>query len=104
MAHEIYRVMTFEKVAPFTLRVLFDDGVSQLIDFRSVPKGELYGPLQDPSLSTRSRSIRRFIRWSGQTAQTLIPRFFTTGPSQVLHSRLWRKSGYLRTRARQEHD
>ena len=28
MAHEIYRVMTFEKVAPFTLRVHFDDGVS----------------------------------------------------------------------------
>ena len=50
MAHEIYRVMTFEKVAPFILRVHFDDGVSQLIDFRPVLKGELYGPLQDPSL------------------------------------------------------
>lgn len=41
MAHEIYRVVSFEKVTPFTLRVHFDDGVSQLIDFRSVLKGEL---------------------------------------------------------------
>ena len=50
MAHEIYRVMSFEKIAPFTLRVHFDDGSSQLIDFRPVLKGKLYGPLQDPSL------------------------------------------------------
>jgi Protein of unknown function (DUF2442) len=50
MAHEIYRVVSFEKVAPFTLRVYFDDGVSQLLDFRPVLKGELYGPLQNPSL------------------------------------------------------
>jgi hypothetical protein len=39
MAHEIYRVMTFEKVAPFTLRVHFDDGISQFIHFRPVLKG-----------------------------------------------------------------
>ena len=50
MAHEIYRVVSFEKVAPLTLRVYFDDGVSQLLDFRPVLKGELYGPLQNPSL------------------------------------------------------
>jgi hypothetical protein len=50
MAHEIYRVVSFEKVAPFTLRLQFDDGVSQLVDFRPVLKGELYGPLQDLSL------------------------------------------------------
>jgi hypothetical protein len=50
MAHEIYRVTSFEKVAPFTLRVSFDDGTSQVIDFRAVLKGEIYGPLQDPSV------------------------------------------------------
>jgi hypothetical protein len=58
MAHEIYRLVSFEKVAPFTLRVHFDDCVSQLYD--PVLKGELYGPLQDPSLFDRSRSIQRF--------------------------------------------
>ena len=50
MAHEIYRVVSFEKVTPFTLRVHFDDGVSQVIEFRPVLKGEPNSPLQDPSL------------------------------------------------------
>jgi len=48
MSHEICRVVSFEKVAPFTLEVVFDDGSSQVIDFRPVLKGELYGPLKDP--------------------------------------------------------
>lgn len=55
MDHEIYRVVSFEKVAPFTLLVHFDDGISQVIDFRPVLKGELYGPLQDASLFDRVR-------------------------------------------------
>jgi len=50
MQHEIYRVSSFQKLAPFTLRVQFDDGTFQTIDFRPVLKGELYGPLQDPIL------------------------------------------------------
>ena len=55
MAHEIYRVSSFQKVAPFTLRVQFDDGTSQIIDFRPVLKGELYGPLQDATVFDQVR-------------------------------------------------
>jgi hypothetical protein len=40
MDHEIHRIVSFEKVAPFTLRVCFDDGISQVIDFRPVPFGQ----------------------------------------------------------------
>ena len=47
MSHEIHRVTDFENVAPFTLRVEFEDGTSQVIDFSPVIHGELYGPLQD---------------------------------------------------------
>jgi len=50
MAHEIHRVASFAKVAPFTLRVNFDDGTTQVIDFRPVLKGDLYGALSDPSV------------------------------------------------------
>jgi hypothetical protein len=50
MPHEIHRVESFQKVAPFTLRVHFEDGTSQVIDFRPVLKGKIYGPLQDPAL------------------------------------------------------
>jgi len=55
MNHEIHRVVSFEKVAPFTLRVGFDNGTSQVIDFGPVLTGELYGPLQDPSFFHRVR-------------------------------------------------
>ena len=45
MTHEIHRVVGFEKVAPFTLRVRFEDDCERTIDFSSVLAGELYGPL-----------------------------------------------------------
>jgi len=43
MAHELYSVTRFERVAPFTLRVFFDDGTDQTIDYavRNVAPGGL---------------------------------------------------------------
>src|SRR5580658_3534629 len=50
MTHPIYRVRSFEIVADFTLRVHFDDGSEQTIDFRPILAGEMYGPLRDVDL------------------------------------------------------
>ena len=50
MIHPIYRVESFEIVAPYTLRVGFNDGTEQTIDFRPVLAGELFGPLHDRNL------------------------------------------------------
>ena len=50
MSHPIYRVVGFEIAGPYTLQVEFDDGEKQVIDFRPVLVGELYGPLQDEGL------------------------------------------------------
>lgn len=50
MIHPIYRVVHFEIAGPYTLRVEFDDGTAQTIDFRRVLVGEVYGPLQDERL------------------------------------------------------
>jgi hypothetical protein len=50
MVHPIYRVLSFDIVAPYTLRVQFDDNTWQTIDFQSILMGELYGPLRDLSL------------------------------------------------------
>ena len=50
MGHEIHRVVSFAKVAPFTVSVDFDDGTTQVIDFRPVLKGDLYGALSDVSV------------------------------------------------------
>lgn len=47
MIHPIYRVVSFAIVAPYTLRVTFDDTAIQVIDFSPILEGELYGPLRD---------------------------------------------------------
>jgi hypothetical protein len=50
MEHPVYRVTGFQKVGPFTLRVEFEDGTTQEIDFRPVLTGEIFGPLADPAV------------------------------------------------------
>ncbi len=50
MEHKIYRVISFELIRPFTLKVTFDDGVIQVIDFQPVLIGGIYGPLRDEKL------------------------------------------------------
>lgn len=50
MTHPIYRVRSFEIVAPYTVRVQFDDDSEQTINFEPVLAGELYRPLRDLSL------------------------------------------------------
>lgn len=53
--HPIYRVTSFEVLRPFALRVAFDDGTEQTIDFLPVLAGELFGPLRDPKLFEKVR-------------------------------------------------
>lgn len=48
--HPIYRVVAFEIVADYTLRVRFDDQSEQTINFRPILAGELFGPLRDLEL------------------------------------------------------
>jgi len=51
-----HRVIQFEIVAPYTLRVVFADGKEQTINFRPVLAGELLGPYQlNPC--TKSKNI-----------------------------------------------
>jgi hypothetical protein len=47
MTHAIYRVTEFRIDGPYTLRVRFEDGVEQVIDFEPVLYGELYRPLRE---------------------------------------------------------
>jgi len=49
-AHRIYRVEAFQVVGPQTLRVKFDDRTEQLIHFKPVLAGELFGPLRELAL------------------------------------------------------
>ena len=55
MSHPIHRVVAFEIAGPYALRVQFEDGREQIIDFAPVLVGELFGPLRDPSLFQQVR-------------------------------------------------
>jgi len=50
MEHPICRVVSVEALGGYRLRVGFDDGSTQAINFEPVLEGELYGPLRDPEL------------------------------------------------------
>ena len=55
MSHCIYRVQSFQIVAPFTLSITFDDGNTQTINFKPILVGKLYGQLSDLSLFNQVR-------------------------------------------------
>ena len=55
MIHPIYRVVAFQFTAPHTLRVRFDDGTEQTINFEPILSGKLYGPLRDPAFFNQVR-------------------------------------------------
>jgi Protein of unknown function (DUF2442) len=55
MNHPIYRVQSFQVASAYTLRIRFDDATEQVVDFRPILEGELYGPLRDLELFNRVR-------------------------------------------------
>ena len=48
--HDIHRVESFEIVAPYTLRVGFEDKTEQVINFEPTLGGELFRPLRNLSV------------------------------------------------------
>lgn len=51
----LYRVVEFEIVGPYTLRIRSDDGVERTINFEPALAGEVYGPLRDLALFNQVR-------------------------------------------------
>ncbi|MFO7901990.1 MAG: hypothetical protein ACQESR_09540 [Planctomycetota bacterium] len=47
MQHPIYRVCSSRVVVPFALRVVFDDDIEQVIEFRPMLAGGVFVPLRD---------------------------------------------------------
>lgn len=54
MNHELHTVIDFAIIAPHTLRIHFEDGHTQIIDFLPMARGELFGPLRDLSFFNRA--------------------------------------------------
>jgi hypothetical protein len=55
MSHSIHRVVRFDPLGSYTLRVHFEDGTEQTIDFEPVLEGEIFAPLRDPELFRQAR-------------------------------------------------
>jgi len=53
--HEIYSVVAFEIMAPYILRIRFDDGSEQVINFWPLLRGELFSRLRDLKLFNQVR-------------------------------------------------
>ncbi|HZQ07957.1 MAG TPA: DUF2442 domain-containing protein [Anaerolineae bacterium] len=47
MSYELYTITNFKIVAPYTLRLNFNNGAVKTIDFTPMLRGELYSPLRD---------------------------------------------------------
>ena len=45
--HQLFRATKFAIVGDYTLRIQFDDGSEQTIDFLPVLHGPVFGPLRD---------------------------------------------------------
>lgn len=50
MRHAIHRVTAVQAIGAYLLKVSFEDGTTQEIDFEPVLAGELLGPLKDLAL------------------------------------------------------
>lgn len=55
MPHPIHRVVGFQIDGPYVLRVRFEDGSEQVIDFQPILAGELFRALRDPAVFNRVR-------------------------------------------------
>src|SRR4051812_8542682 len=53
--YPIAAIKAFEQLGPYTLRLEFDDGATQIIDFSPVLYGRNFGPLRDPALFSQVR-------------------------------------------------
>jgi hypothetical protein len=53
--HPIYHITEFEIVAPYTLRIKFDDNTEQTIHFEPLLHGEISSPLRDLTVFNQVR-------------------------------------------------
>lgn len=53
--HELHEIIEASVVAPYGIRVTFEDGVTKEIDLEPMLFGQLFGPLRDPEMFAQMR-------------------------------------------------
>jgi hypothetical protein len=94
--HPIYKVESFRIEAPYTLRVRFDDGTEQVIDFRPMLAGALYGPLRDLTVFNQVRidpEVHTLVWPNGADFDPASLHDWTThAPSMIARAQQWNLS------------
>jgi hypothetical protein len=55
MIHPMVKIVAFEIVRPYTLRITFDDGAKRIVNFAPVLEGFYFAPLRDITLFNQVR-------------------------------------------------
>ncbi|RIK14906.1 MAG: DUF2442 domain-containing protein [Chloroflexi bacterium] len=100
--HDIFTITEFEIVAPYTLRLTFDDGVIQVIDFAPMLRGELYGPLRDLDFFNQVRLNQEVgtIVWPNEADfdPATLHNWNTVGPDMIALAQTWTDALPVRAR------
>ena len=99
MNHPIYRVVFFERQAPYTLRVRFDDETEQVIDFHTILEGDVFGPLRDAALFSQVRIDPEVHTLVWPNGADFDPATLHDWPDISLNFRKWPSAGLLRRRS-----
>jgi hypothetical protein len=96
MSHPIYRVESFEITGPHRLRVAFNDGSEQVINFENVLAGDLFGPLKELAVFEQVRldpEVHTLVWPNGADFDpATLHDWPTTGPALSAMARKWELS------------
>lgn len=53
MIHPIYKIRKCKVIPPYSLELIFNDGLSRTINLEQILEGGLYGSLKDPALFSK---------------------------------------------------
>lgn len=88
MTHPLYHVVGFDLAGGYRLRIRFDDGLERLIDFEPILRGDLYGPLRDPTMFGTVRLDPDFKTLVWENGADFDPSILHDWPE---HERAWRE-------------
>ncbi len=80
---ELYRVTNFEIVDDYTLRIEFDDGTEQVIDFEPILHGPVFKPLRDIAIFNQVKLEEDFGTLEWPTGADIDPTVLHDWPEHV---------------------
>ena len=80
---ELHRVASFEIIGDYTIRIEFDDGTEQVIDFEPVLYGPVFGPLRDVTVFNQVKLNKDFGTLEWPTGADIDPAVLYDWPEHV---------------------